>query len=60
MEDHFVELDCNAHKKSPKSNQSVEVVCITNQRVVHFKHHKAEQTPANSFGVNDSLIQNSL
>ena len=60
MEGHFVELDCNANKKYLKSNQSVEVVCITNQTVVHFKHHKAEQTPANSFGVKDSLPQNSL
>ena len=60
MEDHFVELDCNANKNHRKSNQSIEVVCITNQTVVRFKHHKAEQAPGNSFGVNDSLLQNSL
>ena len=58
LEHHFVELDCNANTKIHlKSNQSIEVVCITYQTVVHFKHHKAEQTPANSFGVNDSLLQ---
>ena len=59
LEHHFVELDCYANKKSPKNNQSIEVVFITYQKVVHFKHHKAEQTPANSFGLNDSLLQNS-
>ena len=45
-------------KNHLKCNQSIEVVCITYQTVVHFKHHKAEQTPANLFGVNDSLLQN--
>ena len=42
VEDHFVELDRNAKKNHLKSNQSVEVVCITHQTTVHFKH-QAEQ-----------------
>ena len=47
VEDHFVELDSNAKKNQLKSNKSVEAVCITNQTVVQFKHHKAEQIKPN-------------
>ena len=47
MEDHFVELDSNAKKIQLKSNKSVEAVCITNQTVVQFKHHKTEQIKPN-------------
>ena len=46
VEDHFVELDCNANIKNHlKINQSVEVNCncITNQTVLHFEHHRTEK-----------------
>ena len=43
VEDHISELDRKANKKQPERNQSVEVVCIIYQTVVHFKHHKTEQ-----------------
>ena len=44
VEDHISELDRKANKKQPESNQSDEVVCITYQTVVHFKHQKLNKS----------------